>query len=90
MGLFQQIRSFFSSENGKQNKTGSPKSNEGVVKSFNHSRGFGFIHSKAFDRKIFLHISEAEGRPKVGQKVVFEVEETEKGLRALNVKLATN
>ena len=86
MGFIKRLLSIFSSGNGDSQKADALSSPEkGVVRNFNHSRGFGFIHSKAFDRKIFLHISDMEKRVKVGQKVTFKVEQTEKGLRARNV-----
>ena len=89
MSFFKKLTSLFSSGDGKSNNGSTALPKIGVVRNFNHSRGFGFIHSKEFDRKIFLHISDMERRVKVGQKVKFEIEETEKGFRARNVELAT-
>ena len=90
MGLLKKLFSLFSSGDKKPEKKVQAEPNIGVVRNFNHSRGFGFIHSKSFDRKIFLHISDMEHRVRVGQKVKFEVETTEKGLRAKNVEPLTN
>ena len=90
MNFLKRITSFFSSNSSHKTEQEKTEPSTGVVKNFNHSRGYGFIHSKAYGRKIFLHISEMQQRVKVGQKVKFEVEETEKGLRAKNVDLATH
>lgn len=60
----------------------------GVVKSFNDSRGYGFIITDG-GLNYFVHYSSilAEGRKTllVGQRVTFDVYECEKGLQAKNV-----
>lgn len=89
MSFFQRLLSLFKSEKKEEKKPAQPEVMHGVVRQFNHSRGFGFIYSKTHQRKIFLHISDFDGRPKIGQKVVFKVEENEKGLRATEVRLAS-
>lgn len=63
---------------------------KGKVKKFNNEKGYGFI--KTDDGKdLFFHYSELqmEGFKTVntGQSVEFEVVETEKGLRAVNIKV---
>lgn len=65
------------------------KDNEGVIESYNDSRGFGFISSKSQPR-IFFHVSSVAGRqePCQGARVTFESEITLKGPRAVRVELA--
>jgi CspA family cold shock protein len=65
---------------------------EGVVKNVT-DKGFGFIAVEGSAKDIFYHERSLEGelavrKLKVGDKVTFEVEETEKGLNAINIKLA--
>lgn len=60
----------------------------GILRYFNRSRGYGFIASKQTSKDVFAHISEMEEKVKVGEKVKFELEFTEKGLKARNIELA--
>ncbi len=61
---------------------------QGTVKWFNVSKGFGFIKRTKGD-DLFVHQSAIEGEGdrslKDGAAVEFEVEEGPKGLRAANV-----
>lgn len=50
---------------------------DGVIKSWNDERGFGFITPARGDQEIFVHISAfgpGSRRPQVNQRVTFEVE----------------
>ena len=63
----------------------------GTVKTVT-DRGFGFITKEGADKDIFYHEKSLEGelavrKLKVGDKVTFDVEETQKGLNAVNIKL---
>lgn len=62
---------------------------KGKVIRFNKNKGFGFIKTSD-DKDVFFHYSELvmEGFKDiaVGSDVEFDVVETEKGLRARNVK----
>ena len=62
---------------------------KGKVKNFNKEKGYGFIKTDE-GKDVFFHYSELkmEGFKTVapGQNVEFEVVETEKGLRAVNIK----
>jgi CspA family cold shock protein len=63
---------------------------QGRVRWFNNSKGFGFIDRNGNkDDSIFVHFSQvqSEGYKSLMQneEVVFEVEETHKGLMAVNV-----
>src|SRR5215213_921219 len=64
---------------------------QGVIKSWNDERGFGFIEPKQGGQEIFVHIkafSRDAGRPQVSQRVSFEVQFRPQGKkRALNVEL---
>ena len=64
--------------------------NQGTVKWFNKEKGFGFIKSE--DKKdYFVHYSNIIGNGMKSleeeQKVTFEIESTDKGPRAVKVKL---
>lgn len=66
-----------------------PKDNEGVIESYNESRGFGFISSKTQPR-IFFHVSSLIGvkKPVQGLRVTFSTEASPKGRRAVRVIVA--
>lgn len=63
---------------------------EGVIKSWNDERGFGFIEPLQGGQEMFVHVkafSRRAGRPQVGQRVSFEVELGPQGKkRARNVE----
>lgn len=61
----------------------------GVIKSWNDERGFGFIELRPGGPEIFVHINafpRDAGRPQASQRVSFEVELGPRGKRARNVK----
>jgi len=64
----------------------------GVVKTVT-DKGFGFISQEGKEKDIFFHENSLEGdlaerKLKVDDKVTFDIEETPKGLSAVNIKLA--
>ena len=59
----------------------------GTVKFFNNAKGFGFITPDDNSKDVFVHKNELIDRIKDGDKVVFDVEESEKGLNAVRVQL---
>ncbi len=63
---------------------------KGRVKNFNNKKGYGFIKTEE-GKDLFFHYSDIimEGYKTVsaGQIVEFEVIETDKGLRAINIKV---
>ena len=64
-------------------------SSQGVVKWFNEKKGFGFIQQDDGD-DVFVHYSaiKSEGFKTLheGDRVSFEIEQGEKGVRAANVQ----
>ncbi|UPT65313.1 MAG: cold shock domain-containing protein [Sphingobacteriales bacterium JAD_PAG50586_3] len=58
----------------------------GTVKFFNESKGFGFIKSNNQD--IFVHVSQLTEQIRENDNVTFDVKEGDKGLNAVNVRLA--
>ena len=67
---------------------------KGTVKWFNDAKGFGFIEQESGGEDVFVHYStiQTEGYRslKEGQKVEFEVEGADKGLRATNVRATSD
>jgi CspA family cold shock protein len=62
---------------------------EGTVKFFNETKGFGFISPSAGGDDIFVHSSGLISRNiRENDKVTFEIQKGPKGLNAVNVKLA--
>lgn len=61
---------------------------EGTVKFFNESKGFGFITPHNGTEDIFVHVSGLQTPIRENDKVVYEVQQGRKGLNAVNVKLA--
>lgn len=60
---------------------------EGTVKFFNNAKGFGFIKVKDSDEEIFVHSTNLIDDIREDDKVKFEVEKGDRGLRATNVSL---
>lgn len=59
---------------------------EGTVKFFNETKGFGFITPQDGGQDVFVHSSGLFDNVRENDKVVFEVERTSKGLSATNVR----
>ena len=64
---------------------------QGTVKTVTE-KGFGFISKEGSDKDVFYHENSLEGdlavrKLKVGDVVTFDVEETPKGINAINIKL---
>ena len=60
----------------------------GTVKFFNNAKGFGFITPDDGSKDVFVHVNGLTDEIKEGDKVSFDVEEGQKGLNAVNVKIA--
>ncbi len=61
--------------------------NKGTVKFFNESKGFGFIKDANSAKEYFVHSSGLKDRIKENDEVTFELQQGQKGLNAVNVKL---
>ena len=62
---------------------------EGTVKFYNETKGFGFITPNYGGDDIFVHSSGLSTRTiKENDKVVYQVTQGQKGLNAIQVKLA--
>jgi CspA family cold shock protein len=59
---------------------------EGTVKFFNGTKGFGFITPSNGGKDIFVHVSGLIDEIQEGDKVSYEVQNGQKGLNAVNVK----
>ncbi len=64
---------------------------QGKVKWFNAGKGFGFIEPTDGSKDVFVHRNNVEGLGfddglRDGEEVMYEVEQTEKGLSATNVQ----
>jgi cold shock protein len=62
--------------------------NQGTVKFFNDSKGYGFIVDNNTQKEYFTHVSGLIDEIREGDEVTFEIEEGRKGLNAVNVQLA--
>lgn len=65
--------------------------NKGTVKTVT-DKGYGFISQEGSDKDVFYHENSLEGelaerKLHVGDTVSFEIEDTQKGLNAVNISL---
>ncbi|MCL7987602.1 cold-shock protein [Sphingobacterium sp. lm-10] len=60
---------------------------EGIVKFFNETKGFGFITPNDGGQEVFVHVSGLTQDIREQDHVSFEVEQGKKGPNAVNVKL---
>ncbi|MCT1525327.1 cold-shock protein [Sphingobacterium hotanense] len=61
---------------------------EGKVKFFNNTKGFGFITPNDGSADIFVHTTGLRDNIRENDIVTFDVEKTPKGLSATNVRIA--
>ncbi|GJM31405.1 MAG: hypothetical protein DHS20C18_04060 [Saprospiraceae bacterium] len=88
MNFLNKLKIFFSGTSEKQSTENQSETfKTGIVKFFNRSKGYGFIHSKELTTRIFVHVSELEDKVKVGDQVKFVIEKNERGLMAKNVEV---
>ena len=62
--------------------------NNGTVKFFNETKGFGFIKDNNSNTEYFVHVSGLIDEIRENDNVTFELQEGRKGLNAINVKRA--
>ena len=64
----------------------------GVVRKWLYDHGFGFIKTKDSKKDIFCHSRDVRNcyDLDMGDVVDFEIEKTDKGVRAINVKIVYN
>ena len=60
---------------------------EGTVKFYNETKGFGFITPANGGQDIFVHVSGLKDQIRENDKVSYEVQNGKKGLNAVNVKV---
>jgi CspA family cold shock protein len=60
---------------------------EGTVKFFNETKGFGFIKPANGSADIFVHVSGLIDEIRENDRVSYEVQNGKKGLNAVNVKV---
>lgn len=60
---------------------------EGKVKFFNETKGFGFITPNDGSADIFVHVSGLIDEIRENSQVTYEVQNGQKGLNAVNVRV---
>ncbi|GHE36002.1 cold-shock protein [Sphingobacterium griseoflavum] len=61
---------------------------EGTVKFFNVTKGFGFITPQNGGDDVFVHISGLINDVRENDNVTFDIENGKKGVNAINVRVA--
>lgn len=62
--------------------------NNGIVKFFNETKGYGFIKDEDSNNEYFVHISGLVDEIRENDEVTFDLQDGKKGLNAVNVKLS--
>ena len=62
--------------------------NNGTVKFFNNNKGFGFITPDSGEKDEFVHANNLVDDINEGDKVSYDLESTDKGPSAINVRVA--
>ncbi|MFN3556921.1 MAG: cold-shock protein [Bacteroidales bacterium] len=61
--------------------------NNGTVKFFNETKGFGFIKEEGTNKEYFVHVTGLIDEIRENDNVTFDLKEGKKGLNAVNVKV---
>ncbi len=62
--------------------------NQGKVKFFNESKGFGFVVDNESGKEYFVHVSGLVDKIRQDDDVTFDIAEGKKGPNAVDVRLA--
>lgn len=60
---------------------------EGTVKFFNETKGFGFITPSNGGEDVFVHVSGLSDQVRENDVVTFDIQNGKKGLNAVNVRI---
>jgi CspA family cold shock protein len=60
---------------------------EGTVKFFNETKGFGFITPSDNGKDIFVHVSGLKSEIRENDKVTYETQSGPRGMNAINVNV---
>lgn len=62
---------------------------EGIIKRWMIGKNYGFIGVDGMEKEVFVHLSDVKSKEALheGQKVKFDIENTPKGPRAVNVEV---
>ncbi len=63
---------------------------QGTVKFFNATKGFGFISPSNGGPDVFVHVSGLQSDIYENDKVSYDVQNGKKGLNAVNVRVISN
>lgn len=58
----------------------------GTIKFFNKKKGYGFIVDDASSKEVFVHFTGLVDQVDNNDKVVYEVQQDQRGVKAVNVK----
>jgi CspA family cold shock protein len=62
--------------------------NNGTVKFFNETKGFGFVVDNSTKEEVFVHVTGLIDNIREGDQVTFNLERGKKGMNAVDVKIA--
>jgi CspA family cold shock protein len=60
---------------------------EGTVKFFNETKGFGFITPNNGEKDVFVHVSGLKNEIRENDKVSYETQSGPRGVNAINVSV---
>ena len=60
---------------------------EGTVKFFNETKGFGFITPSNGEKDVFVHVSGLKSEIRENDKVNYETQSGPRGINAINVSV---
>ncbi len=60
----------------------------GTITRFVEDKGFGFIKTEDSRDDVFFHHSAFDGEPREGMTVEFQIQDSDRGPRATNVRVA--